>query len=91
MQTLQKSLDPRKFYTYVFGGDELGGYLKYYVDSSSLSLAFESFGARDVWAWQSPSATLIVHGKGKAVIPDQGAEFMSATAYIESDVEKWGA
>ena len=91
LRTLKNSLDPRKFYTYGFGGDEPGGYLKYYVDSQKLGIAFESYGAQDVWAWQSGAATLIVHPKGKEVIPDQGAEFMSASAYIESDVEKWGS
>ena len=88
LRTMQKSFDPLKFYTYGFGGDL--GYVKYYVDSQKLGIAFESYGSQDVWVWQSGSATMIVHPKGKEVIPDQGAEFHSATSYIESDVEKWG-
>ena len=86
LRTLQGFLHPFRYYTYSFGGDDSGGHVKYYLDSQKLGIAFESPASQDTWNWQSGSATLIVHGKGSAVIPDQGAEFQSATAYVESDV-----
>jgi hypothetical protein len=85
LSVLDRIIRPKRYSTYGYGGNDPGGYVKYYLDGQGIGLAFESEPHQDNWFNEAPAHAIIVHRKGVGVIPDAGGEFMSTEAQVPDE------